>query len=523
MNKTLKISFSLKNTYRVNSILFGIKQIPLIKKLLPDMLYQVRGLKVFANVLSVLWEIISAFLGKFLYFLIMLVGAGMLYNTEEGGRLFLHMLLFLTIIGAYANTYMFNPSKDKYYALILMRMNSKQYTLINYFYAIIKLLVGFTVFGILFGRAVELPFWLCLLIPFFVTGTKLTVAAYDLWRYERTGVANNENKLSNMLWIIMGLLLVAAYGLPAFHIMLPKMVCVLVMVLSVLTGLLSLHKIVTFQYYREVYHEILIQGINMVDDAKKEAIAQNHKLISADMSINSKRKGFEYLNELFIKRHQKILWKSAKRIAMVCLAVVLGLLLVFYLEPTVQEKANSLLMTFLPYFVFIMYAINRGTGFTRVLFVNCDHSLLTYSFYKQPQFILQLFQIRLREIIKINLLPAAVIGFGLAVLLYASGGTDNPLNYVVLVVSILCMSIFFSVHYLTIYYLLQPYNAGTEVKSGTYQLIMSGTYMACYFLMQLKMSTLTFGFMTIVFCVLYCIVASILVYKFAPKTFRIRA
>ena len=35
-------SFSLKNTYRVNAILYAIKQIPLIGKLLPDSLYSVQ-------------------------------------------------------------------------------------------------------------------------------------------------------------------------------------------------------------------------------------------------------------------------------------------------------------------------------------------------------------------------------------------------------------------------------------------------------------------------------------------------
>ena len=169
-----------------------------------------------------------------------------------------------------------------------------------------------------------------------------------------------------------------------------------------------------------------------------------------------------------------------------------------------------------------MYAINRGTGFTKALFMNCDHSLLTYSFYKQPKFILKLFQIRLLEIIKINLLPALVIGGGLPILLYISGGTDNPLNYAVLFISILCMSVFFSVHYLTIYYLLQPYNAGTEMKSGTYQIVMSATYFICFFFMQIKLPTLIFGLMTIAFCILYCIIACLLIYKFAPQTFRLR-
>ena len=78
MRKTLRISFALKNTYRVNGILFSLKQIPLLKRLLPASLYRVRGLKIFANALSALWEIASAFIGKFLYFVTMVCGIGIL-------------------------------------------------------------------------------------------------------------------------------------------------------------------------------------------------------------------------------------------------------------------------------------------------------------------------------------------------------------------------------------------------------------------------------------------------------------
>ena len=123
---------------------------------------------------------------------------------------------------------------------------------------------------------------------------------------------------------------------------------------------------------------------------------------------------------------------------------------------------------------------------------------------------------------KVNVLPAVVIGTGLCVILYAAGGTDNLLNYLVLFVSILCMSLFFSIHYLTIYYLLQPYNAGTEMKSGMYQVIMSVTYLICFLLMQVRMPILVFGIACIAFCVVYSIVACVLVYRFAPKTFRLR-
>ena len=93
MNKTLQISFSLKNTYRVNSILYSLKQIPLIKKLLPESLYKVRGLKICANILSVIWEVVSAFLGKFLYLIIMVIGIGALYETIPQNQLFFLRLL----------------------------------------------------------------------------------------------------------------------------------------------------------------------------------------------------------------------------------------------------------------------------------------------------------------------------------------------------------------------------------------------------------------------------------------------
>ena len=349
-------------------------------------------------------------------------------------------------------------------------------------------------------------------------------AAVSLWDYERRGSGFNENQLSKYTWGAIALLLCVAYGLPAFGLALPQTVATAIFLLCIPLGVAGMIKIWTFQDYRAVNQELLSGLTNQMDlSAKQEIIKKaNENKISTDTSISSNRNGFEYLNELFIKRHKKILWNSTKKIAYVCAVIVAGILLVSYLKPEVRPEINQMMMTWLPYFVFIMYAINRGTGFTQALFMNCDHSLLTYSFYKQPKFVLQLFQIRLREIMKINAVPALVIGIGLALILFVTGGTDNPLHYLILIVSILCMSLFFSIHYLTVYYLFQPYNAGTELKSGTYRVVMTATYMICFFFMQLRMPILIFGMMTIVFCIIYSIIASILVYRFAPKTFRIR-
>ena len=50
MKRTLKIAFSLKNTYRVNTILYSLKQIPLIKSILPQELYCDPDIKIFTCV-----------------------------------------------------------------------------------------------------------------------------------------------------------------------------------------------------------------------------------------------------------------------------------------------------------------------------------------------------------------------------------------------------------------------------------------------------------------------------------------
>ena len=100
MIKSLKISFSLKNTYRVNGILFSLKQIPILRRLLPSALYKIKGLKIFAGILAVLWEIVSVFLGKFLYFFTMVCGIGILYGMLPENRIFLHILLFLIFVSS---------------------------------------------------------------------------------------------------------------------------------------------------------------------------------------------------------------------------------------------------------------------------------------------------------------------------------------------------------------------------------------------------------------------------------------
>ena len=129
-------SFRLKNTYRVNSIIYSIKQFPIITRILPNSLYKNKGLKIFANIISILIEILSIFVGKLIYIASMIFAVLSFYETNQTDT-FLHIFLFLTICGAVLNTYMLNPTKDKYYAIVLMNFDAKIMvyltTIINYY------------------------------------------------------------------------------------------------------------------------------------------------------------------------------------------------------------------------------------------------------------------------------------------------------------------------------------------------------------------------------------------------------
>ncbi len=524
MLKTFITSFKLQNTYRTNSIIYSLKQLPLIKRILPNSLYQNRGLKIFAGIISILLEIINIFIGKIIYITAMIFMVLSWYHTNQANT-FIHLFVFLTLAGGVVNTYMLNPTKDKYYAIILMNIDAREYGLSNYYYQLIKLVIGFLPFTILFGMIVGVPLWIQIAIPFFVLAIKLIVMNYSIFKFKKTNKASNENLLNKFSWGFVGICLLLAYGLPAINMIMNQTIFLYVFIIAIILGIVSLVKIHNFKDYRRMYKQILTENnVYVQEKATGTQLIKDTSLkqIELDKNYTSNKSGFAYFHDLFVKRHRKILTTAVKKQSVVILLIIIAMIIGIIMNNDFKVKTNEILMVYLPYFVFIMYCINRSSSVTQAMFMNCDHSMLTYRIYRTSKVILGIFKERLKTLITINLLPAFLIGGGLVLLLYLSGGTDNPINYVILFVSIIAMSIFFSVHYLVMYYLLQPYNVSTEMKSSTYKVVQGLTYIVCWYMIQIQMPIFTFGIATIVFCIVYCLISLFLAYKYAPKTFKLR-
>lgn len=524
MFHSFMISFRLKDTYRANTIIYSLKQFPLIRYMLPVNLYRSRGLKIFGHIISFLYELASVFMGKMLYMYLMIFYVLSFYDGSRRD-LFVHILFFLTMNGAIINSYMFNPTKDKYYAMIIMKMDAKKYTLTNYYYALIKLFVGMMPFSFILGINVGMPLWLCGSLPLFVVMMKMLVNAWNLRDYKKKKIISNENKLTALTYGLIACNLLLAYGLPGAGIYINIRIFIILWILTVLLGIGSWLYIAGFHEYRMIYKQLLTEeNVYVMENAtgQKAVKKQVEKKIAFDPAMTSQKSGYAFFHELFFIRHRKILTSAIKKqsFVIVGLAIMASLAVMFNVQ--IKIMINMAIMTFLPYVLFIMYLINRGQLITQVMFMNCDHSMLTYRIYRRPEVILNVFKERLKTVVTLNLIPAVLLGLSLAWLLYLSGGTDVIWNYGIIVISVASMSVFFSVHYLVLYYLLQPYNIQTEIKSSTYTILQGLTYFVCYFMMGQKLPTFMFGIVTIVISVIYIVVSLILVYHLAPKTFKIR-
>ena len=91
MIKSFITSFNLRNTYRANSIIYSIKQFPIINKILPNSLYKNKGLKIFANIISILIEFIFTFLGKAAYLTLMVFLMAFVYKANNANTFFIFL------------------------------------------------------------------------------------------------------------------------------------------------------------------------------------------------------------------------------------------------------------------------------------------------------------------------------------------------------------------------------------------------------------------------------------------------
>ena len=521
MINTIINSFKINNAYYANTLVYRLRHLPLIGKKIPTSLYGNNAINILANIIVSLYKIISPFIGKFIYVFLMIY---LPYTCFSNSNAFINIFVFLTIIGAFCNTDMFNPTKNKYYSIVLMRMNAKKFALSSLLAFLFTLFISFYPAVIVLGLLAKVDLFILLFIPIFIVCMKIIGNALLLQYYDKTKRVLTENNFFLVGTIsIIGLLL--AYGLPFLNYAINNIIFIILLFVSVLSSFIALKYIINNNNYNKIYRSMLnINTIifNATDTSTTNLKNQYSSKIESKEIVTSNKHGYEYFNDIFTKRHKSILTKSAIKMALIAIVILLIAIGVAIYSKEASLEINNFMLKSLPYFVFVMYFLNRGSVITQAMFINCDHSMLAYRFYRKPKVILNLFKERMKTLIKINMIPAIVIALGLPLLLYITGGTNNIYNYILLFISIIFLSIFFSVHHLVIYYLLQPYDINMKSKSSMYSIINGATYFICYMCIDLVVPTNIFATLITVVSIIYILIALFLVYKYASKTFKLK-
>lgn len=234
-----------------------------------------------------------------------------------------------------------------------------------------------------------------------------------------------------------------------------------------------------------------------------------------------KKKGFAYLNAIFFERHKDILVKPLLiRIISIAIIWVAALVTSYFVPDFVNDfpSANEIV----PFFVFVMYFLSLGERICKAMFHNCDISLLRYPFYRKKDAILSNFKARLFQIAKINFVLAFAVSAAIIGLVLLFKINWSAFSILLFTLSIFYLSLLFSIHHLFLYYVFQPYTTELVMKNPIYIIIHYAVFSLCYLCMKIKNPPSYFTPAVLAVTLIYIIVAIILVYKLAPKNFKVK-
>ena len=521
MIKTLKKSLEIDIAYSVNSFIYVLRKLPILKDLFTEDIYSSNIIKKIIGLFGILFSLGRVLLLKFFYFFVIFY-LTYRYFPDTMVKTYFHVYFVLTIIGLFINNKLLNTSKKKYFSIILFNMDATKFFRANLCYNLIGNLILNTIWIFFFGTMLSSPIFYNIVLIIFtlvvrIIGECLNIMYYKKFKY----IWYSNTKL--YFTILLSLLAVAA--LPYFSIYIPLKAIVIVTGISIILSIPSLIYLLRVKDFKLIYKK-LSQMTNVMDskndkDYLKQAMVE---VKEKDKIIDNKKiegkKGYDLFNTIFFERHKEILIRSAKKYSWILFGIYVFLGYLILTKANYKMSIGTFLNNNLGWFVVIMYFINRGAIITQAMFFNCDHAMLCFNFYREPNNLLGLFKRRLLTVIKVNLLPAFVIGVGNIVLLILTGNY-TILTLITTFLFIIFLSILFSVHYLVIYYLLQPFNKEMEVKKASYSFATLATYIITYMMTNVVMNSIVLSILGLLVTIIYIFLSLKLVYKFAPITFKL--
>ncbi|ETT77589.1 hypothetical protein C173_03699 [Paenibacillus sp. FSL R7-277] len=539
MIRTLKAILEVRGMSGANRLMFYIRKLPVLGKLIPASVYSETTLKRTLSVIVHILKVLMAFVTKFAYLGIMIylpvkfIGNDISLSLSVQYQLYLQMLLCISFLTAgVSSAVILEPKRDKYIFVKLMRLPAERYMRTTLTLRGISFLVTFIPAMLVFGSLLGAPLWHGAVLTLLLTFWRTACEALHLWVFDRYGMVIV--KKTSWIWTAIGAGYLLAY-LPlllGYAVVESGMLFNLPVVLGVLVlGTLSAVYIARYKDYTNAVDAVtkiddpLLDMGRMMKEARVKDVATQDQHYSAEQQNQEKfegKDGYAYLNAIFFSRHRRLITSPIQRRLVIIGSLFAAALLTMLLSQSAFTKLTHYLITALPTFLIIMNYTSIGERLCKAMFYNCDLSLLRYGFYREQSAILSNFRIRLLRISVLNLIPAAAICLAVNLLLVLSAESWGAGDAVLFCVTIVALSLFFSVHHLFMYYIFQPYSTELNVKNPFFTIVNSVVLGVGFIAMQFKSEPGMFAVIVVLSAVVYMLAALIMVYRFSGRTFRVK-
>lgn len=540
MIKTLKQITDIKAVLWVNAFCYYFRRLWLIGTCMPESIYARYGLKKALAVVASIVRQLFDFCGKPLY-LLAFVGLPLLVTLQPQtmSRAFpamVQILFFLNCgIGSFGESQIFTVTRDKVACIKYLHMDARTYLKAFLAYKYVPFFLYYLpwlfVSARLLGATLLQGFFLWLMLLSF----RMIGEASQLLIFDRTGKVISRSMAYS--WAVIGVGLAGAY-LPAAFGWSGTLAAVLLHPVSVVVyvalGIVSLWYItVGYRGYEEKFHRSIDQNFLLATLLKSSTGASagfravEIKETDAKGSESAKEKfrkltGYRYMNALFFARHRRQLVKPVYYRLLATAGLFSGAVAFWIVNREAAVRLSTNLTSLLPFFVYIMYFMTVADKAARAMFFNCDKDMLHYAYYRQPQTVLRNFQIRLFRVSLYDLVIAGAICLAALGFCLLCGTSLFTMDLMLFCVTILLLSILFTAHHLCLYYIFQPYSESLQIKNPFYSFINVLMYVLCFLCLQIETGGFVFTMSALGFTTLYIVVALVLVYHRAPKSFRVK-
>ena len=527
---------------QVNVLLYYVRKLPLVGEKIPYRLYGETDIKKAIGAIPVVFSVIGAFVGTFLYFLLMIkLPANWIQGFWEKEGIFVDQkavmvylfLIFSFLPGSFlVSNLMTEGAKKDYVLLHVMRIPAAQHYRSQMVLKGVKDTICFLVPLLWFGFRAESVLFVVSL--FF---TRYIGHAGILQHYR-----HSEKKGKKVFWkslgktfLMFGIILALGYGVAAA---VPRlffdryvMAEVVVFLSFTLVGMFCFSKVWKYGGYT-IFAKKMVSRKDFLeqDDAVKEARAADVQIQDKDISKEELRsrkyeekEGYDYLNAIFFERHKRIVSRAVKSRIIIILAVgLIGAVALLFVGEEMKQKTFEVMTQMMPVMVFVMYLESTGGRICKAMFFNCDISLLKYGYYREADTILKNFKIRLRKLLMLDAVPAAIICGMILLWTLLCGEILSVWKVIPLMAGSLLLSAFFCLFHLFMYYITQPYTEEKTVKSPIFSVVNALVYFGCYLCLQIQTGSWLFTLGVLAVTIIFIPLSYFCVFRFAPKTFKIR-